>query len=140
MAEIVVEIVESKKDEIIEKVVEQIDEKKVDEVVDKVEEKVEEVAEVVTEKIEEVAKPLTDIIDKLDDNPQVAKVLDAIEDQLDGREVSCSCFGWLFALRISRKRKETPPSKSEEIPKSESSESSQHVEVKVESPPTAPQS
>lgn len=142
MSEIVVEIVESKKDEIIEKVVEQIEEKKeeIEKKADEAEAVIEKAADEVGKKIEEVAKPLTDLIDKLDDNPQVAKALDIIEDQLDGREISCSCFGWLVALRISRKMKETPPSKPEEIPKSVSSEPSQQTEVKVESPPTAPQS
>lgn len=146
MADVVIEIVESKKDEIAEKVIEQIEgkkediEKKVDEVADKAEETIEQVGE----KIEEAAKPLTDLIDKLDDNPQIAKAIDMVDDiigdQLDGREISCSCFGWLVALRISRKMKKTLPSKPEEIPKESKSEVSQHVEVKEVSLPTAPPS
>ncbi len=130
MSEIVVEIVESKKDEIAQKVLEQIESKKdeiaekvleqieskkdeieskVDDVMDKTEEKVESA-------IEDIGKKLEDIVDKLDDNPQVAKVLDIVDDvigdQLDGREISCSCFGFLWFLRISRKNKPSPPSKS----------------------------
>lgn len=144
--ETVVEVIESKKDEVIEKVVEQIEErkeeieKKVDEVADKAEETIEKAADEVAKKVEEVAKPLTDIIDKLDDNPQVAKALDIIGDQLDGREISCSCFGWLVALRITRKSKKTSQAKLEELPKIEIAQPSQDSKAPEERPPTAPQS
>lgn len=121
MSEVVVEIIESKKDEVAEKVLEQLESKKdeieskVDDVMDKTEEKIESAVEDASKKIEDTVK---DIIDKIDDNPQVAKVLDMVDDvigdQLDGREISCSCFGFLWFLRISRKNKQSPPSKSEE--------------------------
>lgn len=143
ISEKAVEIIESKKEEVIEKVGEQLEEKKeeiaekVDEVADKAEEVVEKAAADVSKKIEEAAKPLTDLIDN---NPHVAEVLDTIGDQFDGREVSCSCFDWLFVLRISRKTKATPPSKSEEKPKEEKAVSSQDVQVKVEPQPTPPPS
>jgi hypothetical protein len=117
MAEVVVELVESKKEEVVEKVLEQVEEKKeeisekVDEVVDKAEAAIESAGDAIGKKAEA-------ILDKLDDNPQVAKALDILDDvigdQLDGREVSCSCFGWLVALRITRKSQKTPPAKSEE--------------------------
>lgn len=148
--ETVVEVVESKKDEVLEKVVEQVEEKKeeieekVEEVADKVEETVEKVADAVSEKIEEVAKPLADLIDKLDDNPQVAKAIDMVDDiigdRLDGREISCSCFGWLVALRIARKSKKTSQAKPEEIPKTQPELPSQDSKAQEERPPTAPQS
>ena len=149
VVETVTELIESKKDEVVEKVVEQLEEKKeeiekkVDEVADKVEEAVEKAAEEVGKKLEEAAKPLADIIDKLDDNPQIAKTLDMIDDvigdQLDGREISCSCFGWLVALRIARKSKASPQSKSEETPKTQTESPSQNSKVEEERPPTAPQ-
>lgn len=149
VVEKVTEAVESKKEEILEKVAEQVEEKKeeieqkVDEVADKAEEVVEKVAEEVGKKLEEAAKPLTDLIDKLDDNPQIAKALDVIDDvigdQLDGREVSCSCFGWLVALRIARKSKQSPQAKPEEKPKTESVSPSQDSKAEEERPPTAPQ-
>ncbi len=144
--ETIVEIVESKKDDVLEKVADQIEEKKeelekkVDEVADTVEETVEKAADELAKKVEEAAKPLADILDKLDDNPQVAKALDIIEDQLDGREVSCSCFGWLVALRITRKSKKTSQAKSEEIPKIEIASPSQDSKEQEERPPTVPQS
>jgi len=151
VVERVTELVESKKDEVLEKVVEQMEEKKeevekkVDEVADKAEEAVEKAAEEVGKKLEEAAKPLADILDKLDDNPQVAKALDMIDDvigdQLDGREISCSCFGWLVALRIARKSKEKSQAKSEEtLPKIEIASPSQDSKAPEERPPTAPQS
>jgi ElaB/YqjD/DUF883 family membrane-anchored ribosome-binding protein len=141
-----VELLESKKDEILEKVAEQLEEKKeeiekkVDEVADKAEETVEKAAEEVGKKIEEAAKPLTDLIDKLDDNPQIAAVLEGIVSQVDGREISCSCFGWMFALRIHRKSTDSPPSKSEDLQKIEIASPSQDVQEKETVPPTVPRS
>jgi hypothetical protein len=126
------------------KVAEQLEEKKeeIAEVADKTEEAVEKVANEIGKKLEE---PIAAIIDKLDDNPQIAKALDivenVIEDQLDGREISCSCFGWLVALRISRKTQATPPSKPEEkLEKITINESSPSSQAKEESPPKAPES
>jgi len=145
VVEKVTDLVESKKDEVLEKVAEQVEEKKeeiekkVDDVADKAEEAVEKVADEVSKKVEEVAKPLTDLIDKIDDNPQVAKVLDIIGNQVDGREISCSCFGWLVALRITRKSKKTSQAKSEEMPKIQPELPSQDSKVEEERPPTAPQ-
>jgi hypothetical protein len=115
MADVVVELVESKKEEIMEQVEAKKEEieKKVDEVADKAESAIENTAN-------EIGKKAEAILDKLDDNPQIAKALDVLDDvigdQLDGREISCSCFGWLVALRIARKSQQTPPSKSEETP------------------------
>lgn len=141
-----VELVESKKEEILEKIAEQLEgkkeeiEKKVDEVADKTEETVEKVADDIGKKLEEVAKPLTDLIDKLDDNPQVATILTGIVTQVDGREITCSCFGWLFALRISRKGTATPPASTEVSQKVDIALPSQHSEAKESLPPKAPQS
>jgi hypothetical protein len=151
VVEKVTELVESKKDEIIEKAVEQLEnkkeeiEKKMDETIDKAEDAVETAANEVGKKLEEAAKPLADILDKLDNNPQVAKALDMIDDvigdQLDGREISCSCFGWLVALRIARKSNEKSQAKSEEtLPKIEIASPSQDSKAPEERPPTAPQS
>jgi hypothetical protein len=137
--DVVVKVVESKKDEIFEKAVEQINEKKVDEVVDKVEETVEKVIDEVAKKIEETAAPVAAILDKLDDNPQVAKVIDILEDQLDGREISCSCFGWLVALRIARKSKKTSPPKPEADQKTTVVLPALDSPAKESPPPTTPQ-
>jgi hypothetical protein len=116
MADVVVELVESKKDEVIEKVLEQVEDKKeeagkkVDEVADKAEAAIESAGD-------EIGKKVEAVLDKLDDNPHVAKALDVLDDvigdQLDGREISCSCFGWLVALRIARKSQTSAPAKSE---------------------------
>lgn len=104
---------ESKKEEVFERAVEEIEkkeeeiEKKVDEVEVVIETKIEEVVN----KLEEVSKPVLDILDKIDDNPQVAKALEMVAEQFDGREINCSCFSWLFVLRISRKNRQTPQTK-----------------------------
>ncbi len=137
-------------EKVVEKAIEQLEEKKeeiekkVDEVADKVEDSIEKASEEVGKQLEEAAKPIADIIDKLDDNPQIANAIemvsDIIVDQLTGREVSCSCFGWLFALRITRKTPPTPPSKPEEtLPKIEIASPSQDSKAAEQSPPTAPQ-
>jgi hypothetical protein len=144
-------VIESKKEEVLEQVTVQLEEKKdeiaqkVDEVADKVEATVEKTGEEVGKKLEEAAKPIADIIDKLDDNPQIAKALDIVgdvlEEQLNGRELSCSCFGWLVALRISRRNPPPAPSKPEETPQKAQTESQpQHTEVKEQSPPSSPPS
>lgn len=112
----VVELVESKKEEVVEKVLDQIEGKK-----EEIGKKLDESEIVVEESVEKVAKKLEDtvssIVDKLDDNPEVAKVIDSVEDviasQLDGRDISCSCFGFLWSLRITRKSQKKTPSKSE---------------------------
>lgn len=141
-----VELLESKKEEILEKVAEQLEEKKeeiekkVDEAADKAEETVEKAAEEIGKKLEEAAKPLTDLIDKLDDNPQIAAVLEGIVTQVDGREISCSCFGWMFALRIHRKSTRSPQSSTEAVQKVDIASPSQDSEAKEVSPPKAPQS
>lgn len=147
----VTELIETKKEEVLEKAVEAVEgkkeqiEEKVDETLDKVEESIEKASEEFGKKAEEAAKPIADIIDKLDDNPQIAKIIDivgdSIVDQLTGREISCSCFGWMFALRISRKTTVSAPSKSEEtLPKVELTLPSQNSKEVEQSLPTVPQS
>ena len=140
VSEKAIELVEEKKEEIIEAVVEKIEEQQeeIEKKVDQAEETIEKAADEAGKQLEEIAKPITDIIDKLDDNPQIAKALDIIGDQFDGREISCSCFGWLFALRISRRNQLTLPSKPEDVlEKIKIVEPSPNSEVKVESPPKA---
>lgn len=142
MADVVVELVESKKDEVIEKVLEQVEAKK-----EELSEKVDEVADTVEVAIEkagdEIGKKVEAVLDKLDDNVHVAKALDVIDDvigdQLDGREISCSCFGWLFALRIARKSQKTAPSKSEDILSTQLPALAPSVLVEEQSPPKLPQ-
>lgn len=134
--ETVVQVVESKKEEIIEKVVEQVDEKKVDEALDKVEDVIEKTVEEISEKVEKVVEELSA---KVDLPPEVEKVIDILEDQLDGREVSCSCFGWLVALRITRKSKQTPPTKSADEQKTVVVLPSPDSPATEQRPPTAPQ-
>lgn len=118
MADVVVELVEAKKEEVVEKVLEQVEEKK-EEVADKVESVIEKVEEVIAE------------------HPQVAKVVEVVGDQLNGREISCSCFGWLVALRITRKSQTSAPAKSEATPSKESPVPTPSVPV-VEEPQTKP--
>lgn len=109
ISEKAIELVEAKSEEI---------EKKVEDVTDKaldtVQENTQKVADKIEDAVEAAAKPLTDLIDKLDDNPAVKKVLDGVSEsiveQVDGREFSCFCFGWGLSLKISRKRPETSPS------------------------------
>ena len=104
-----VELIESKTEEIEKKV-----EETADKVLDTVQENTQKVADKIEDVVEQAAKPLTDLIDKLDDNPAVKKVLDgigeSIVEQVDGREFSCFCFGWALALKISRKRPQSSPS------------------------------
>lgn len=130
-----VELIESKKEEILDKIEEVAEQK-----VDAAETAVEEAASDLGKKLEELAAPVADLIDKLDDNPQVAAAIESLVTQVDGREVSCSCFGFLFALRITRKSKTTPPAKPEDTPKIEIVLPSQDSQVKEELPPKAPQS
>lgn len=145
--EIITEVVESKKEEVLEAAVVQLEEKKeeieekVDEVADKVEEVVEKAAEDVGKKVEDA---VLSVLDKIDDNPQVAKAVeivgDILGDQLNGRELSCSCFGWLVALRIARKAQVSPPSKSEAtLSKTETVLPSQDSKVEESPQPKAPE-
>jgi hypothetical protein len=109
-----IELVEQKAEEVEKKV-----EETTDKVLDTIQENTQAVAEKVEDAVEKAAKPLTDLIDKLDDDPRVKAVIDnvteAVAEQLDGREFSCGCFGWMFALRIARKSRQPSPSKSEVI-------------------------
>lgn len=121
ISEKAIELVEEKKEEIIEKVEEQLESKKeeVGKKVDQVENTIEQTAEAIGDKLEA-------IVDKLDDNPQVAKALEVLDNvlgnQVDGREVTCSCFSWLFVLRITRKNPPTVPSKPVETENKPSSQ------------------
>lgn len=87
---------------------------KLDDVLDKVEEV----------KIEE-PKIIEKIVDKLDDIPVINEAMQNIVEVVDGRSFTCSCWGWLFVLRISRKSRNTPPSKPEEKTNTVSNEPSQ---------------
>jgi hypothetical protein len=139
------EVVTEKAVELVEQKAEEV-EKKVEETADKVLDTVQENTQVVADKVEDaietVTKPITDLIDKLDDNPAVKKVIDGISEsiveQVDGRVFSCSLFGWLFALRITRKTPQSSPTKSEETENKPSSSPPQHEEVKESLPPTPP--
>lgn len=112
MAEIVGELVEKKTEEIEKKAAETTDK-----VLDDVQANTQKVADKVEDVVEKAAKPLTDLVDKLDDNPHVKKVLDGVTEsivqQVDGREFSCFCFGLGLSLRISRKSRQSSPSKVE---------------------------
>jgi hypothetical protein len=114
---------ESKKEEVIQKVAEEIvkKEEEIEKKVDEAEVIIETTAEKIGDKLEELSKPALDILDKIDDNPQVAKALEMVAEQFDGREINCSCFSWLFVLRISRKNRQTPQTKPAETENKSSS-------------------
>lgn len=132
-----VELVESKIEEVETKV-----EETADKVLDTVQENTQKVADKFEETVEKIAKPVTDLIDKLDDNPAVKKVLDtvteSIAEQVDGREFSCGCFGWMFALRITRKARQSAPSTPAVLDSKLPELPPQHEEVKESPPPSAP--
>jgi len=121
ISEKAIELVEEKKEEIVEKVVEQLESKK-----EEIEEKIDQAENVVEQTVEAIGDKLEAIVDKLDDNPQIAKAIDVLDDvignQIDGREVTCSCFSWLFVLRITRKNPPTVPSKPTETENKPSSQ------------------
>lgn len=127
VSEKVVELVESKTEEI---------EKKVEETTDKVLYTVQENTQKVADKVEEAVKPIADLID---DNPAVKKVLDgtseSIVEKVDGREFSCFCFGWLLSLKISRKLPQSSPSTQAVIDNKLPELPPQHEVVKESPPP-----
>jgi hypothetical protein len=137
VSEKAIELVESKAEEVEKKV-----EETTDKVLDAVEENTQKVADKIEDAVEKVAKPLTDLIDKIDDDPRVKAMIDgvtdAVGDQLDGREFSCGCFGWMFALRIARKSRESTPSKSEVIDHKLPELPPLHEEVKETPQPNPP--
>lgn len=132
-----IELVESKSEEIEKKV-----EETTDKVLDTVQENTQEVAEKIEDAIEKVSKPIADLIDKIDDNPAVKEVLenitDSIVEQVDGRVFSCSCFGFLWSLQITRNKKNTPPSKSKDAESKSSESPVQSVEVKEQPSSSTP--
>lgn len=98
---------------------------KVDEALDKIEIKIEE------------PKVVTDLIDKIDDVPVVKEVIENIVEVVDGRVFTCSCWSWVLTLRITRKKKDSVPPKSEEnLNKSE--EKPSHDTPQEKSLPTIP--
>ena len=107
-----VELVETKAEEIGDKAG-----KVVDDELGKVEEKVNDLLKTFEGRLKEVeaVKKVENIVDKLDDNPAVKKVMDEVADsvieQVDGRAFSCGCFGWNLSLRISRKKTQSSPTK-----------------------------
>lgn len=109
------EIIESKKEEIVEKVIDQIESHK-DDIVKKVDEAEVKVEETIEKVADDIEKKVEDILDNAP--PEVKKVVDTVESKIveivDGRLISCSCWGFLWSLRITRKSPQTPPSKSED--------------------------
>jgi hypothetical protein len=142
MAEVVVELVESKKEEVVEKVLEQVEAKK-EEISEKVDEAADKAEAAIESAGDAIGKKAEAILDKLDDNPQVAKALDILDDvigdQLDGREISCSCFGWLVALRITRKSQTSAPAKSEATLNTELPPLAPSTQVEERPPTKAPE-
>lgn len=85
----------------------------VEQIEDKVEITVEEIEKKVEDKVEEVAKKLDEKTDWIPSEVKTA-VESKLVEVVDGSAISCSCFGFLWSLRISRKSPPTPPSKSED--------------------------
>ena len=92
------EVIESKTEEVI---------VKVDEVLDNIEK---------TEVVIDVPKPVEEIIEKVEKIEVVKDVIENVVEVVDGRTFSCSIFGWLLSLHITRKQKTPPQTKSEDIP------------------------
>jgi len=114
--------------------VEKIVEAKTEEIAVKLDDVLDKVEEV---KIEE-PKIIATIIDKLDDIPVINEAMQNIVEVVDGRSFTCSCWGWLFVLRISRKSRNTPPSKPEETTNTVSNEPSPTTLPEVLPLPTVP--
>ena len=155
MEEKVVEQVQEKVETVVEQVKEKVEdaveqnletiEVKVSETADKVLDKTEEVVEKTAEKIgEAVEEKVEEILKKVEDIPIVGKAVEAIAeglvDQVDGRMFSCSCGSWQVSLRISRKDRSPPPSKSAESENKQSLSPSQDTQPKESLPPKPPQS
>lgn len=132
-----IELVESKQEEIEQKV-----EETADKVLDNVQENTQEVADKIEDVVEKISKPVADLIDKIDDIPVVKEVLDNITgslvEQVDGRVFSCSCFGFLWSLRITRNNPQPVPSKSKETENKPSEQPSQDVKVEEQPPSSTP--
>lgn len=90
--------------------IEEVVETKVEEVTVKLDDVLDKVQEVTIEEPKVIEK----IVDKLDDVPVINEAMKNMVEVIDGRAFTCSCWGWLFVLRISRKARNIPPSKSEE--------------------------
>lgn len=133
--DVVIEVINDKS-EVVEKIVV----KKTDSALDAVQANTQKVADKVEGAVEKVAKPLTDVIDKLDDDPRVKKVLDGVTEsvvqQVDGREFSCFCFGLKLSLRITRKTPQSSPSKPSAIDNKLPALPSQDVKVVGRRPST----
>ena len=104
VSEKVIEIVEEKKEEIKERVKSEADKE-----LDKVEEKVQDLLDTINGHLKEV-EAAKDVAP-----PAVKKVIDLVEEgiieEVDGRVFSCFCLGWNLALRISRKKTPSSPTK-----------------------------
>ena len=105
--------VETVKEKVADKVIEQgvVIAEKTDNALEKVEDKVGDVTESVGEKIESVIEKIEEI------SPEVKKVVDAVESKLvtvvDGRQFTCFCSQWKLTLRITRRSKQSPLTRSE---------------------------
>lgn len=127
------EAIEKKVEEVMEQKAEEID-KKVDEAEVKIEAAAEKAADELEKKVDEIMDAAP---------PEVQKVLDIVASNLvevvDGRDFSCSCFGFLVSLRITRKDKKSSPSKSEETLSIELPPLPQSSPLKESELPKAPQ-
>lgn len=115
--------------------IESVVEKKVEEVLESKTAEVKAEVDKVEDKIESTLEKTADDIEKKFDQVVPESVKNIVESNLaeivDGRVISCSLFGFLWTLRITRKDSQSSPSKSEETENKPKSQPALNIRVPV---------
>ena len=144
--------------EVIEQKIKETLNDKLDEIVVKVEEKTSEVTDAVLDKAQDAVTDATEkasnaVVAAIESNETVQKIEALIESnsqakavvesveaafvkEVDGRVFSCSCFGWLFSMKITHQNKKTLPATSS--PKIDKDQPLPSAQVSEWSPPKSP--
>ena len=108
---------------VVESKIEEVLDSKTDEIkseLDKIENNVESAIETIEKKVDELPEPIKNVLELVESN---------LADVVDGRVISCSLFGFLWSLRITRKTAGSVPSKSKEIENKAKSQPSLSIRI-----------
>lgn len=97
-------VVENKIEEVLDSKTDEI-KSELDKIENKVESAIETIGNDIEKKVDELPEPIKNVLELVESN---------LADVVDGRVISCSLFGFLWTLRITRKSPQSSPSKSEE--------------------------
>lgn len=112
-------VVENKIEEVLDSKTDEI-KSELDKIENKVESAIESIGNDIEKKVDELPEPIKNVLELVESN---------LAEVVDGRVISCSLFGFLWSLRITRKTAGSVPSKSKEIENKSPSQPSLSIRI-----------